>query len=142
VKESAFRAAVIRHVPACVHRQPMPAGASGAFPGTPDSYFDYERDLWVEWKVYPEGVLSVNTPLKALPTDKQRMWLDRRYKAGGNACVILGFKVGSRMHGVVLETPSLWHAPAAREWVRAHSLPAADLGAYIFKRVSACASSP
>lgn len=136
MKESAFRTSVLRHVPAHVHAQPMPAGALGAFPGTPDHYFDWKRDLWVEWKALNrEDHLPASIPNDALPTEKQRAWLNRRFAAGGNAVVIVGVKLRSRMYGFVLESPSEWGSPGPlRAWYEPRLRSAAELAAYILER--------
>lgn len=136
MKESAFRTSVLNHVPKKVHAQPWPAGAPGAFPGTPDHYFDWKRDLWVEWKVLNrEDHLPASIPESALPTEKQNSWLTRRYENGGNAVVIVGIKLRSRMHGFVLETPSEWGLPGPlRAWYEPRLRSAAELAAYIVER--------
>ena len=134
--ESAFRTAVTSKVPRHIHRQPMLAGMMGTA-GTPDTYFDHLRDLWVEWKVLPtEDKLPAVVPAKSLPTPIQCEWLDRRWKAGGNAIVIVGVKLRGRAHGFVLESPPEWSTPPLVDRYSKLLCTAADLAAYIQRRVS------
>lgn len=134
--ESAFRTSVHRTLPVEVHRQPMPASMLGTG-GTPDTYYDFKRDLWVEYKVFRrEDHLPKIIPAESMPTELQELWLTRRFNAGGNACVIVGVKIRGRAQGFVLEAPADWSRPLPREWYEPRLLPAANLAAYIHRRVS------
>lgn len=105
--------------------------------GTPDSYYDYKRDLWVEWKSLPgEDYFPRELKGKWMPTVKQCEWLNRRYKAGGNVIVIVGFKIKGRVHGVVLDTPKLWSNPLPEAIYRERMKSAQQLAEYIEGRVS------
>ena len=105
--------------------------------GTPDTYLDGTRDLWVEWKAvgsadyWPRELKG-----KYLPTPLQRVWLDRRYANGGNAVCIVGFKLRGRAHGVILPTPALWAGPVSRETYEPMMQSAAELAAYIERRIT------
>lgn len=105
--------------------------------GTPDTYYDFKRDLWVEYKVLRrDDHLPKIVPADSMPTELQKLWLDRRFKAGANACVIVGIKIRGRAHGFVLEAPDEWACPPHRTWYEPRLLPAANLAAYIHRRVS------
>lgn len=138
MKESAFRTAVLSKLPPHIHRQPMLAGAMG-YAGTPDTYLDFDRDLWVEWKVLPrDDHLPKVVPEKSMPTALQQRWLTRRWNAGGNAVVIVGVKRGGRAHGFVLDSPVQWSpkAPLLRDLYESMLVPAVSLAAYITRRVT------
>lgn len=135
MKESAFRKAVLSHLPKAVHCQPMIAGMTGVS-GTPDTYIDYKRDLWVEWKVLPnEDRLPELIPARSLPTELQHEWLHRRYTAGKNALVIVGVKLRSRAWGFVLDSPSMW-SRLPRDRYEPLLRPAPELAAYLLEKVS------
>lgn len=134
--ESAFRTAVLSKLPRHIHRQPMLAGMMGTA-GTPDTYIDHKRDLWVEWKALPrEDHLPKVVPAKSMPTPIQREWLDRRFAAGGNAIVIVGVKLRGRAHGFVLDSPPAWSVPPLADDYTKLLCSAADLASYIQRRVS------
>lgn len=138
--ESAFRLSVLNKLPGFVHRQPMLAGMMGTA-GTPDTYLDHERDLWVEWKVFPGEYASIDAmpkvvPKKSMPTGLQQDWLNRRFKAGGNACVIIGAKIRGRAQGFVLASPPEWSETPRFEHYSKLLRPSADLAQYILERVS------
>ncbi len=136
MKESAFRLAVLRHLPAGLHTQGMPAGVFGTA-GTPDTYLDYKYDLWCEWKIIRrEDHLPAAIPPESLPTALQRKWLDRRWHAGGNAVCLVGFKLRGRAHGIVLDTPALWSTAPTREEYEPKLLSANALADYLLRRVS------
>lgn len=136
MKESTFRQAVQSKVPKKVHRQPIPQGMQSTA-GTPDSYFDYISDLWVEWKSLPgEDFFPLNLKGKYQPTVKQCEWMNRRHAAGGNVIAIVGFKIKGRVCGVVLNTPELWGKPVPEKIYRDLMLTAQQLADYIEKRVS------
>lgn len=142
--ESAFRTSVLSKLPRRIHRQPMMANMMGCA-GTPDTYLDYERDLWVEWKVLPvDGRMPAVLPTKATPTELQQRWLTRRWLRGGNACVIVGLKLRGRAYGFVLESPQEWSSASPLKLDRyTDSLrAAADLALYLEHRVTSCQSSP
>src|SRR5690606_37815877 len=106
--ESAFRRAVLGKLPKAIHTQPMMAGMMGCA-GTPDTYLDYKRDLWIEWKVLPnDDRLPAVVPTKSMPTELQAAWLTRRFNAGGNAICIVGVKISRRAYGFVLSSPAEW----------------------------------
>lgn len=137
MKEIDFRRAVLVKVPVHVHRQPMLASMMGTA-GTPDTYLDYLSDLWVEWKVLSrDDHLPANIPASALPTALQKLWLNRRYAAGGNAIVIVGCKLRGRAHGFVLQTPEEWSGiiPLPEHYTKLLRT-AAELAAYITTRIS------
>lgn len=84
--------------------------------GTPDYYYDYQLDLWVEYKALASDSLPALLPEKALPTSLQRVWLDRRFANGGNVLVAVGLKVKGRVHGFFLENPNEWSTRWPKEW--------------------------
>ncbi len=136
MKESAFRTSVLRGIPKHVHAQPNPATFMGCA-GTPDHYFDYQRDLWVEWKVLRvDDKLPKAIPEESLPSPPQRLWLARRYEAGGNAVVIVGVKLRARAWGVVLESPEQWSRRLNLSEYQPLLRPSAELAAYIVSRVT------
>jgi hypothetical protein len=136
MKEAAFRQAVLSRLPKALHRQPMIASGLGTA-GTPDTYLDGVRDLWIEWKATPSADYFPRELKGAyLPTPLQRLWLDRRYANGGNAVCIVGFKLRGRAHGVVLDTPQLWAGPVPRETYEPMMLSSMALAAYIERRIT------
>lgn len=143
--ESAFRTAVLTKLPRRIHRQPMMASMMGCA-GTPDTYLDGERDLWVEWKVLPQDdKLPAVLPTKSTPTALQQLWLTRRWNAGGNAVVLVGIKLRGRAYGFVLESPQEWSSvtPLKLDRYTNSMRSAADLAAYLdFRTTTLCQSSP
>jgi len=134
--ESAFRTSVCTKLTDKVHRQPMVATFMGCA-GTPDTYFDFASDLWVEWKCLDrDDHLPSTIPETKMPNPRQRAWLTRRFNAGGNACCIVGLKLRGRAFGFVLETPAEWSSPPSLAWYQPRLRTAAELAAYILKRVS------
>lgn len=114
----------------------MLAGMMGTS-GTPDSYYDFNLDLWVEWKVLStEDRLPNVIPQGKMPTELQRLWLDRRWRAGRNAVCIIGVKLRNRAFGIVLETPEEWREPPQREWFEPRLRSAKQLAEYITTRVT------
>ena len=96
--------------------------------GTPDYYYDHERDLWVEYKALrTDDHFPRVLPEDALPTPLQRQWLDRRFAAGGNAVVAVGLKLKGRVHGFLLETPEQWATKHPVEWYRPKLQPVSEL---------------
>ena len=136
MKESAFRTSILNKMPAWVHHQPNPATFMGTA-GTPDHYFDFEKDLWVEWKIFStDDHLPAFIHPEKLLSPAQTRWLNRRWVAGRNAVVIAGVKIRARAHGVVFASPEEWSNPLPREHYEPLLLPSADLAAYITKRVT------
>lgn len=137
MKERAFIDAVHRQLPSFVHRQSMTLG-SMTTGGTPDYYYDHERDLWVEYKAFDRDDHFYSTiPEKFLPTALQRAWLDRRFAAGGNAVVVVGLKLNGRAHGFFLETPEEWSARHPAEWYRPKILDMRALSSALLSRLRA-----
>lgn len=136
MKESSFRTAVLTKLPKKIHRQPIPQTMQSAS-GTPDTYIDFNKDLWIEWKSLPgEDYFPLNISGKYLPTEKQNEWLTRRYESGKNAIVIVGFKIKNRAHGVILDSPKMWSNPVPEAKYRELMMSAADLAIYIEARVT------
>jgi hypothetical protein len=134
--ESAFRTSVLSKLEKHIHRQPMLAGALGTA-GTPDTYVDYNRDLWVEWKcLRREDYLPSVIPKEGMPTDLQKLWLNRRYAAGKNAIVIVGIKLRGRAYGFVLDSPESWSSSPRKDQYESLLCPASELAAYITRRVT------
>lgn len=106
--------------------------ASVSHNGTPDYYYDQAFDLWVEYKRFDRTLGVFAHP----PTEAQITWLNRRYTAGGNACVIVGWEKAPRQrYGMLLETPALWERERFdTAEVLALSVPVADIAAYINQR--------
>jgi hypothetical protein len=137
LKERAFIDAVHRHLPPSVFRQGMTM-ASMTTGGTPDYYYDFQLDLWVEYKALSSNdALPALIPEKALPTSLQRAWLDRRFANGGNVLVAVGLKVKGRVHGFLLETPEQWATRSPREWYEPKIVPVASLASSLLARLSA-----
>lgn len=114
----------------------MLAGMMGTA-GTPDSYYDFNRDLWVEWKMLKgEDRLPAVIPQDKMPTELQRLWLERRWNAGRNAVCIIGVKLRNRAYGFILESPEQWREPPSREWFEPRLRNAKQLAEYIIERVS------
>lgn len=135
MKESSFRQSVLTKLPDKVYSQPMLAGGYGVA-GTPDTYFDAKRDLWVEWKCLPrEDYLPPVIQGKYLPTGNQRRWMARRFKAGGNVLCVIGLKLENRAHGIILTKPEQWSNPLPREVYEPMIVLAKDVAAYIASRV-------
>lgn len=133
-RESGFIESLGNKLPSDVHSQSMTMAAT-VCPGTPDRYYDLVRDLWVEFKVV-NGKLGKLLPQSALPTEKQCVWLNRRYAAGGNAVVLVGVMVRSRWHGIILDSPDLWTVRHPREFVEARLRPVSELADYLLSRIS------
>lgn len=104
--------------------------------GTPDTYLDgIAGDGWVEWKVLPNSDrLPATVPKASMPTELQKLWLDRRFQRGGNALVIVGVKLRNRAHGFVLSAPHEWATPPSREWYEPRLQTAAQLAKYLEHR--------
>lgn len=123
-------------MPAHVHAQPNPATFMSTA-GTPDHYFDYHSDLWVEWKVFGSPTkLPPTVDATKLLSGPQTRWLNRRWSNGRNAVVIAGIKIRARAYGLVLADPVDWSRPISREEYEPMLRPSADLAAYITDRVT------
>lgn len=137
MKESGFVKSVCRLLPGDVYQQGMAASAMGSN-GTPDRYFDCKRDLWVEFKMADsQGNRGYNVGIgdNSMLTGLQKRWLQRRWKAGSNACVIVGVP-SDRTRGFVLESPEEWLAVVRKEFFIPRLKYAPELAAYILSRVS------
>lgn len=68
--------------------KPLDATAveNGVGPGTPDINY---VEGWIELKYLPKWVKSVSEVKIAIFTPQQRVWLRRRWKAGGNVLFLL-----------------------------------------------------
>lgn len=137
MNEAAFRRAVCKLLPADVHQQGMAAGPFSTA-GTPDKYFDYKRDLWIEFKLadhHGNRGYNVGGDGSCMLTDLQKRWLRRRWKTGGNACVIVGVP-SNRARGFVLETPEEWESVVSKDLFIPRLKYAPELAHYILTRVS------
>ena len=134
MNEHGFTKAVIRILPPEVHVQSM-TGTSMTNTGTPDRYFDLNHDLWVEFKYAQSAGTTRGIAVQDMLTARQHRWLERRFKAGGNACVILGLP-SDRTRGVVLPAPSYWQSHVTPEYIIHNIKPAAELAAYILERIT------
>lgn len=139
MKEKDFVKAVCRLLPAEVYQQGMAASSFGSN-GTPDRYFDYKRDLWVEFKMtttHGRNGYDVGGTDRSMLSGLQKRWLRRRWKAGptGNACVIVGVP-SDRTRGFVLESPDEWEAIVTPDVFIPRLMFAPELANYILKRVS------
>lgn len=133
--ESAFRNSVLSKLDKSIHRQPMLAGAMGCS-GTPDTYVDYKDDLWIEWKVLRrDDHLPLVIPKESMPTELQKLWLNRRYAAGKNAIVLVGVKLRGRAYGFVLDSPEAWSSSPRKDQYESSVCSASELAAYIARRV-------
>jgi len=132
VNEHGFTRAVTRLLPSEVHCQSMTTAAM-SYAGTPDRYLDYKRDLWVEFK-YAKHVGRSGIAIGRLLSPLQRRWLRRRFDAGGNACVVVGVP-SDRARGFVLESPEVWEAVVAKDWVIQNVKNAPELAAQLLRRV-------
>lgn len=125
--------AVLKKLPHQVHTQSMTM-ASLTTSGTPDQYIDLHSDLWVEFK-WNSGYPRVLDGSKML-SDLQKQWLLRRYTAGRNACVIVGFPHLNHNCGVILDTPVTWTTPFPRAQFTPMIKTIPELAAYLLNRVS------
>jgi hypothetical protein len=104
--EGLFIDAIHSKMESDVFRQAMAVMMSN---GTPDRYYDGNRDLWVEYKWLPKPPKRKFVPnLSQL----QLRWLQRRHAAGANAWVIVGFppNEGATVGkvGIVVTDPREW----------------------------------
>lgn len=80
--------AIHRRLPKSLHRQSLTMGAMTQN-GTPDYYYDGpRRDLWIEYKQI-DHIPRDKVVVPAL-TELQKRWLERRWKHGKNAKVVVG----------------------------------------------------
>lgn len=134
MNEHGFTKAVLRPLPANVHVQSMTM-ASLSQNGTPDRYIDLKRDLWVEFKYANTTGARKGLNIGAMLSESQKIWLGRRYAAGGNAVVIVGVP-SDRTRGFVVETPDEWEGRVDTAYIVAHIKTAPELAAYILARVT------
>lgn len=137
MNEAGFRKRVCDLLPGDVFHQGMAAGPFSTA-GTPDKYFDYKRDLWVEFKLaqhHGNRGYNVGGEGSCMLTELQKRWLRRRWEIGGNACVIVGVP-SNRVRGFVLETPDEWEAVVPKLTFIERLKWAPELAHYILTRVS------
>lgn len=129
--------AVLKKLPNQVHTQSMTM-ASLSHSGTPDQYLDLHSDLWAEFKWNP-GLPRVLDAGRML-SDLQKRWLYRRYAAGRNAVVVVGFPYENRNCGVVLGTPDLWTQPLTKLQYLPMILSVTGIAQVLLDRVSTYAA--
>jgi hypothetical protein len=105
--ENTFRRLVRDHLPGSIYRQSMALTMSN---GTPDDYYDGRGgDLWVEYKWLPKPPIRGFIPKL---TELQLLWLERRWRNGQNAWVIVGFPMNAgsmlKKHGIISVNPHEW----------------------------------
>ena len=112
MREATFIEAVHRKLDLAIHRQSM-TGASTNMNGTPDRYYDCgtgARDLWVEYKYWPR-IPKLQPRLvgekSGQVTALQCNWLQRRWRCGQNAYVIVGTKIEGRAFGAIVRASDL-----------------------------------
>ena len=103
--------------------------------GTPDRYIDYRHDLWVEFKYAKTSGARNGLDIGGMLSESQKLWLGRRFEAGGNAVVIVGVP-SDRTRGFVVETPELWLGRVDTAYIVKHIKSAPELAAYILSRVT------
>lgn len=111
MNEAQLIAAVDRRLPKDIHRQSM----TGVAIPTPDRYYDWFRDLWIEYKCLKHMPRSGTWSVFPLPDVKQQpqgkltmlqyRWLLRRNTAGGNAVVVVGLP---NKRALLLPKPVMW----------------------------------
>lgn len=136
MNEHAFTKAVMNKLPKDVHRQSMTPVCITA-PGTPDRYIDYRRDLWAEFKMAKthgrEGYDMQDR--KNFISARQELWLNRRYKAGQNCCVVVGVP-SDKARGFILWTPEEWCSVIMPAVFIPRLMYAGELAATLLERVS------
>lgn len=133
MNEHQFTKAVINKLPKDVHVQSMTM-ASLTTNGTPDRYLDYKVDLWAEFKMAKtHGKHGYN--VGDMLSGPQRIWLGRRYKAGGNCVVVVGVP-SDRARGFILTTPDEWNGIIQPEVFIPRLMYAAELAGRLLERVS------
>ncbi len=135
MKEASFMRAVLNKLPPKVHSQSM-TSASLTTAGTPDRYFDYLSDLWVEFK-WNAGLPRVLDTGRML-SDLQKRWLARRYEVGKNCLVIVGFPYLNKNCGVVLSTPGEWLNPIPRIQFVPMIMTIPQIADHVLSRVTVC----
>ena len=138
MNEHGFTKAILRILPASVHVQSMTMAALTTN-GTPDRYLDYKRDLWVEFKYADTSGarkgLNVGEGDKSMLSAQQKLWLRRRFDAGGNALVVVGVP-SDRTRGFVLTEADHWESRVSPEFIMRNIRNAPEIAAYILSRVS------
>jgi hypothetical protein len=131
--ETRFIASVHRHLPPEdeFHREKMANPYRG---GTADSWYSGKfNDLWVEWK-FIEVPARADTMIDLISGKKptlsvlQQDWLRDRYNEGRHVLVIVGSKLG----GVVFETPKDWTKPLNAAMFRHRLATRAELADRIY----------
>ncbi len=98
-------------------------------------------DLWVEYKSVAKDFgesknLPSILPANCLPTELQQLWLNRRFCNSGNVLVIVGIKIKSRAHGIILNDPTEWSVRQPREVYAPRLESAADIAAKLIQRLT------
>lgn len=133
MKESGLIKSVTRLLPPEVHQQSMTFGST-SYGGTPDRYFDYRSDLWVEFKMAKTlGTKGYN--VGAMLSDLQKEWLRRRHIAGENAWVLVGVP-GKHTGGFILYTPEEWEGSVSRQFWEHRYMHSSSLAQAILARIS------
>lgn len=133
MNEHTFTAAVVKKLPKDVHVQSMTFAALSSN-GTPDRYIDFVSDLWVEFK-YADTQGRNGYNVGKMLSEKQKEWLGRRYRRGGNCLVIVGVP-SDRARGFILTSPAEWEAVVPPEVFIPRLAYAGELAARILQRVS------
>jgi len=135
LNEHKFTKAVIDKLPASVHVQSMTPVCITA-PGTPDRYLDYNKDLWAEFKMAKthgrDGYDMQHR--KNFISARQELWLNRRYAAGQNVCVVVGVP-SDKARGFILWTPQEWCSLVLPEVFIPRLRYSAELAAQLLERV-------
>lgn len=134
MNEHGFTRAVVNLIPRDVHVQSMTMAALTTN-GTPDRYFDWHSDLWVEFKYADTSGVRKGLNVGDMLSELQKRWLRRRYTAGGNAIVIVGVP-SDRTRGFILTTPDEWEGIVTPQFIMNNVKNAPELAAYILSRVS------
>lgn len=138
--EARFVSLVHGKLPSIVHRQSMAFTYTN---GTPDQYYDRKegraRDLWVEYKWLSSPPVRTFVPNVS---ELQGAWLRRRWSAGQNAWVIVGFPATRQSTlsraGYILIGPSAWEEVNPKLYVPlTPAAIAAEIEAYV-----TCQQSP
>lgn len=77
--------------------------------GTPDMYYDYRRNLWVEYKyaaLPARDTTVVQVDLSKLQDD----WLSRQFNNGLEPWVIVCTHLGRTPMGVIITEPAVWRS--------------------------------
>jgi hypothetical protein len=133
VNEHQFTKAVVNKLPKDVHVQSMTM-ASLTTNGTPDRYIDYKVDLWAEFKMartHGRNGYNVGDMLSG----PQRLWLRRRFNAGGNCVVVVGVP-SDKARGFILTTPDEWDGIIQPAVFIPRLMYAGELAGRLLERVS------